>query len=70
MRADKQIPEIMASVMGTVNELVSFAAAMADVKFKGDEVRVGYIQAYPVCGYLLFLAYNGGPVGKVPVVRL
>ena len=37
----QQIPVIMASVMGTVNELVSFAAAMADVKFKGDEVKVG-----------------------------
>jgi hypothetical protein len=23
-----------------------------------------------VCGYLLFVAYNGSPVGKAPVVRL
>ena len=34
-----KIPEVMASVMGTVNKLVSFATAMADVKFKGDEVH-------------------------------
>jgi hypothetical protein len=29
---------------------------------------VGHVQADPVCGWLLFLACNGGPVGKAPVV--
>ena len=31
-------------------------------------VRVKKVQADPVCGWLLFLAYNSGPVGKAPVV--
>ena len=32
-------------------------------------MREKYIQADPVCGFLLFLAYNGGPVGWASVVR-
>jgi hypothetical protein len=35
-----QVPDMIRQLLGAVNQLVSFATTMADVKFKGDEVAV------------------------------